>query len=118
MLSTDGTTVAMMYDALDRMIEQTRGSAHTEIVYGPYGMKLALMNGQTMVISVRRVDKLCDMQSPLHQASHSWTPRGLTYSLILSRKLAETLPRATMRNGTARLWFVKTILTGLRSCLG
>ena len=33
------------------------------------------------------------------------------YSLILSRKLAETLPRATMRNGTARLWFVKTILT-------
>jgi RHS repeat-associated protein len=49
MLSTDGTTVTMMYDAMDRMIEQTRGSSHTEIAYGPYGMKLALMNGQTLV---------------------------------------------------------------------
>jgi RHS repeat-associated protein len=49
MLSTDGTTVTMMYDALDRMIEQTRGSSHTEIVYGPYGMKLALMNGASLV---------------------------------------------------------------------
>jgi len=49
MLSTDGSTVTMMYDALDRMIEQTRGSSHAEIVYGPYGLKLALMNGQTLV---------------------------------------------------------------------
>ncbi|HUA14073.1 MAG TPA: RHS repeat-associated core domain-containing protein [Verrucomicrobiae bacterium] len=43
------TTVSMIYDALDRMVEQTRSSGHTEIVYGPYGMKLALMNGQTLV---------------------------------------------------------------------
>ncbi len=49
MLSTDGTAVTMIYDAMDRMIEQTRGSSHTEVVYGPYGMKLALMNGQTLV---------------------------------------------------------------------
>jgi len=49
MTSVDGSTVTMIYDALDRMIEQTRGSSHTEIVYGPYGMKLALMNGQTLV---------------------------------------------------------------------
>lgn len=49
MLSTDGSTVTMIYDALDRMIEQTRGSSHTEIAYGPYGLKLALMNGQTLV---------------------------------------------------------------------
>ncbi len=49
MLSTDGSTVTMIYDALDRMIEQTRGAAHTQIVYAPYGMKLALMNGQTFV---------------------------------------------------------------------
>jgi RHS repeat-associated protein len=49
MLSTDGSTVTMIYDALDRMAEQTRSSGHTEIVYGPYGMKLALMNGQTLV---------------------------------------------------------------------
>jgi RHS repeat-associated protein len=48
-LSVDGSTVTVIYDALDRMIEQTRGSAHTQIVYGPYGMKLALMNGQTFV---------------------------------------------------------------------
>jgi len=49
MLSTDGSTVTMIYDALDRMIEQTRGSAHTQIAYGPYGLKLALMNGQSLV---------------------------------------------------------------------
>jgi RHS repeat-associated protein len=49
MLSTDGSTVTMIYDALNRMAEQTRGSAHTQIVYGPYGLKLALMNGQTLV---------------------------------------------------------------------
>src|SRR6185312_7495654 len=49
MISVDGSTVTMMYDAFDRMIEQTRGSSHTEIVYGPYGMKLALMNGQNLV---------------------------------------------------------------------
>jgi RHS repeat-associated protein len=39
----------MIYDAQDRMIEQTRGSSHQQIVYGPDGMKLALMNGQTLV---------------------------------------------------------------------
>ncbi|MGO9865346.1 MAG: RHS repeat-associated core domain-containing protein [Terriglobales bacterium] len=49
MLSTDGSTVTMIYDALDRMAEQTRSSGHTEIVYGPYGLKLALMNGQSLV---------------------------------------------------------------------
>ena len=41
--------MTLIYDALDRMIEQTRGSARTQIVYGPYGMKLGLMNGQTLV---------------------------------------------------------------------
>jgi len=45
-LSVDGSTVAVIYDAMDRMIEQTRGSSHQQIVYGPYGMKLALMNGR------------------------------------------------------------------------
>jgi RHS repeat-associated protein len=50
MLSVGGSTaVTMIYDALDRMAEQTRSSGHTEIVYGPYGLKLALMNGQTLV---------------------------------------------------------------------
>ena len=49
MISVDGTTVTMTYDAFDRMVEQTRSSGHTEIAYGPYGMKLALMNGQSLV---------------------------------------------------------------------
>jgi RHS repeat-associated protein len=48
-LSTDGTAVIVIYDALDRMIEQTRGSSHTQIVYGPNGTKLALMNGQALL---------------------------------------------------------------------
>jgi RHS repeat-associated protein len=38
---------AETYDALDRRVEQYNGSAYTEIVYGPAGNKLALMNGQT-----------------------------------------------------------------------
>lgn len=48
MLSVD-SSVSMTYDAMDRMAEQTRGSSHTQIVYAPFGMKLALMNGQTLV---------------------------------------------------------------------
>lgn len=49
MISVDGSTVTMIYDAFDRMIEQTRGTTHTEIVYGPGSMKLALMNGPALV---------------------------------------------------------------------
>ena len=47
MASVDSTS--MIYDAQDRMAEQTSGSSHTQIAYGPYGLKLALMNGQTLV---------------------------------------------------------------------
>jgi hypothetical protein len=36
------------YDALDRRVEQSSGGAYTEIVYGPDGSKLALMNEQTV----------------------------------------------------------------------
>lgn len=49
MLSVDGSTITLIYDALDRMAEQTRGSSHSEIVYGPTGAKLALMNGQSLL---------------------------------------------------------------------
>ena len=42
-------STGMIYDAQDRMAEQTNGSSHTQIAYGPYGLKLALMNGQTLV---------------------------------------------------------------------
>jgi RHS repeat-associated protein len=39
---------AETYDALNRRVEQYNGSAYTEIVYGPAGNKMALMNGQTV----------------------------------------------------------------------
>jgi RHS repeat-associated protein len=39
---------AETYDALGRRVEQYNGTAYTEIVYGPGGNKLALMNGQTV----------------------------------------------------------------------
>src|SRR5262252_5985582 len=42
-------TVALTFDALDRMVEQNRSGSYTEIVYGPGGGKLALMNGQSLV---------------------------------------------------------------------
>jgi hypothetical protein len=41
-------TVSLTYDALGRVVEQTRGTSHTEIVYTPGGGKLALMNGTTV----------------------------------------------------------------------
>jgi len=40
--------VSLTYDALGRMVEQNRSSVYTELVYGPNGGKLALMNGQTV----------------------------------------------------------------------
>jgi len=46
-ITTD--TVGLTYDALDRMVEQTRSTTYTEIVYSPGGVKLALMNGQALV---------------------------------------------------------------------
>jgi RHS repeat-associated protein len=41
-------TIALTYDALDRMVEQNNGSAFTQIVYDPLGEKFGLMNGQTL----------------------------------------------------------------------
>jgi len=42
-------TVGVTYDALDRAVEQNRSGAYTQIVYGPGGGKLALMNGMSLV---------------------------------------------------------------------
>jgi RHS repeat-associated protein len=42
-------SVALTYDAFDRMVEQTVGSTNSEIVYGPSGGKLALMNGTALI---------------------------------------------------------------------
>ncbi len=41
-------SVSQTYDALGRMVEQNRGGAYTQVVYSPAGVKLALMNGQTL----------------------------------------------------------------------
>jgi RHS repeat-associated protein len=41
-------SVGLTYDALDRMVEQNAGGSYTQLVYGPNGNKLALMNGQTL----------------------------------------------------------------------
>src|SRR5208337_63847 len=41
-------TVSLTYDALGRMVEQNRSGSYTQIVYGPNGGKLALMNGPTL----------------------------------------------------------------------
>jgi len=41
-------SVTLTYDALGRMVEQARGTTYTQIVYGPDGGKLALMNGATL----------------------------------------------------------------------
>jgi hypothetical protein len=40
--------VGATFDALDRMVEQNRSGAYTEIVYARTGDKLALINGQTL----------------------------------------------------------------------
>ena len=40
--------MGLTYDALGRVVEQNNGGAYTQIVYGPNGGKLALMNGQTL----------------------------------------------------------------------
>jgi RHS repeat-associated protein len=40
--------VAVTYDALNRMVEQNKSGAYSEIVYSPTGAKLAVMNGQSL----------------------------------------------------------------------
>lgn len=41
-------TVSITYDALGRAVEQNRSGVYTQMLYGPAGDKLALMNGQTL----------------------------------------------------------------------
>jgi hypothetical protein len=49
MLNVDSTAVQVTYDAFNRAVEQNRSGSFTQIVYAPYGGKLALMNGTTLV---------------------------------------------------------------------
>ncbi len=48
-LHTFNGGTALVYDALGRRVEQTNSSGTREILYGPGGNKLALMNGQSSV---------------------------------------------------------------------
>jgi RHS repeat-associated protein len=41
--------VTLTYDAFDRMVEQSISGTNSEIVYSPVGVKLALMNGTTLI---------------------------------------------------------------------
>jgi RHS repeat-associated protein len=41
-------SVGLVYDAMGRMVEQSRGTSYTQIVYSPTGDKIALMNGQLL----------------------------------------------------------------------
>jgi RHS repeat-associated protein len=41
-------TVGVTYDALGRMVEQNKSGTYSEIVYGPFGTKLAIMQGTTL----------------------------------------------------------------------
>src|SRR5581483_7964213 len=43
-----GNPVNLTYDALGRRVEQQNGTSYQQVVYGPDGGKLALMNGQTL----------------------------------------------------------------------
>jgi RHS repeat-associated protein len=47
-VTIDGAGLGLTYDALDRLVEQNRSGAYTQIVYSPSGDKLALMNGTTL----------------------------------------------------------------------
>ena len=39
-------SISLVYDALGRMVEQTWGSSHAQLVYDPLGRKLAIANNQ------------------------------------------------------------------------
>src|SRR5271157_5006616 len=41
-------SLGLTFDAFDRMVEQNKSGSYTQLVYGPNGNKLALMNGQTL----------------------------------------------------------------------
>ena len=49
-IANGGSSVGAAYDAMGDMVEQTRGSAYTQVVYAPDGTKLALMNGTSTIV--------------------------------------------------------------------
>jgi len=81
--------VSVTYDALDRMVEQKRGSTYTQIAYSPTGQKLALVTGSTLQKAML----------PLTGHAHAvYNSSGLLYyahpDLLGSIRLSTTLGRA------------------------
>jgi RHS repeat-associated protein len=48
-VNTGSATVTAIYDALGRMVENNAGGSYTEFIYGPTGVKLAQVNGSTLI---------------------------------------------------------------------
>jgi hypothetical protein len=48
-VNTGSATVTAIYDALGRMVENNAGGSYTEFIYGPTGVKLAHVNGSTLI---------------------------------------------------------------------
>ena len=48
-VTTGSATVTATYDGLGRMVENNAGGAYSEFVYGPTGVKLAQVNGTTLI---------------------------------------------------------------------
>jgi len=93
-LTTLGSSTTLTSDALDRRVEQTTSGASTEILYGPDGSKLALMNGTTVV----------KVFAPLPGgATAVYTSSGLAYyrhsDWLGSSRLASTPSRTVYYDG-------------------
>ena len=93
-LATLGSSTTLTSDALDRRIEQTTSGTSTEILYGPDGSKLALMNGASVV----------KVFAPLSAgATAVYTSSGLAYyrhpDWLGSSRLASTPSRTVYYDG-------------------
>jgi len=93
-LTTLGSTTTLTSDALDRRVEQTTSGTSTEILYGPDGSKLALMNGASVV----------KVFAPLSAgATAVYTSSGLAYyrhtDWLGSSRIASTPSRTVYYDG-------------------
>ena len=93
-LTTLGSSTTLTSDALDRRVEQTTSGTSTEILYGPGGTKLALMNGTTVVKAF----------APLSAgATAVYTSSGLAYyrhpDWLGSSRIASTPSRTVYYDG-------------------
>jgi RHS repeat-associated protein len=82
--------IGIVYDALDRMVEQNRSSSNTEIIYSPTGFKMQIMNGSSPTLEF----------VPLPGgASAVYTPGGVYYrhsDWLGSSRFATNTPSRTV----------------------